>query len=138
MWLFDTNFIIDLINAEPNALNKAKNIEESALKAISAITVQEYLRGLFYLFSENKQLLKKKMFAAEKELAHFEIISVDYEIAKLAAEIDAKLMKKGEQVGVADVLIASTAIKYDLTLVTRNIKDFRRISRVKPLKIEPY
>lgn len=138
MWLFDTTFIIDLINADPSAVKKAKTIEEPALKAISVITVQEYLRGIFYLFSSDKVLLDKKLTAAEKELSYFEVIPVDYTIAKLAAEIDAALMVRGQQIGLSDVLIASTAIKYNFTLVTRNVKDFERVADVKSFKIEPY
>jgi len=138
MWLFDTTFIIDLINEDPHAVEMAEEIEEPTLKAISVITVQEYLRGIFYLFHDDKNLLYRKLSAAEKELLHFEIFSIDYIIAKLAAEIDAELMKKGKQVDMADILIAATAIRYNLTLVTRNIKDFEKIASIKPLKIEKY
>jgi len=138
MWLFDTTFIIDLINADSGAVSKAKEIDEPSLKAISVITVQEYLRGIFYLFSKDKALLDKKLRAAERELSYFEVIPIDYVIAKLAAEIDAELMMKGQQIDLADVLIASTAIKYNFTLVTRNVKDFKRIAKVKFFKIESY
>lgn len=139
MWIFDTTFIIDLINSDPGAINKAKEIDASPfLKAISVITVQEYLRGIYYLFSKDEKLLNEKLRKAEKELSNFEILPVDYSIAKIAAEIDAKLLMSGTPVDTADVLIAATAIKYDLTLVTRNVRDFEKIKKVKGLKIETY
>ncbi|MEQ9715802.1 MAG: PIN domain-containing protein [Candidatus Asgardarchaeia archaeon] len=139
MWIFDTTFIIDLINSDPGAINKAKEIDESpSLKAISVITVQEYLRGIYYLFSKDEKILNEKLRRAEKELSNFEILPIDYSIAKIAAEIDAKLLMNGTPVDTADVLIAATAIKYDLTLVTRNVRDFEKIKKVKELKIETY
>lgn len=139
MYLFDTNYIIDLINEDPGAVGKAKEFDSIAsLKAISVITVQEYFRGIYYLFSEEEKMLDNKLKKAEQDLSPFEILQLDYLIAKIAAEIDAILMKKGTQVNVSDVLIAATALRYNLIIVTRNIKHFEKIQNIKPLKIESY
>ncbi|NVM27247.1 MAG: hypothetical protein HWN65_00285 [Candidatus Helarchaeota archaeon] len=47
MYLFDTTFIIDLTNEDDGAIKKAEFIDYSPqLKALSVITVQEYLRGI--------------------------------------------------------------------------------------------
>jgi len=139
MYLFDTSYIIDLINEDDGAVNIAKKIDSTpTYKAISVITIQEYLRGIYYLFSKDKILLDSKLKEAEKELSYFEVIQVDYSTAKMAAEIDAKLLYKGTPVGTSDVLIAASAIKYNLTLITRNIRDFNKIVNVSNLKIEEY
>ena len=49
--------------------------------------------------------------------------------------MDAGLTETGARLGLNDLYIAATAIKYGLTLVTRNPRDF---GRVPELKVETY
>jgi predicted nucleic acid-binding protein len=134
--IFDTTFLIDLIKGDKGAIQKAKEIDaEGTFKAISVVTVQEYLRGIYYLFSHDKKLLKTKLEKAEAELIRFEILPYKYEIAKTAAEIDAQLALNGQTISFSDTIIAATTLHYNLTLVTRNTEHF---SRVPNLKIETY
>lgn len=136
MWLADTTFIIDLVNADSGAVSKAKEIDQQQVFVnISTITVQEYLRGVYYLFGHDSKLLTKKLTKSESDLVRFHWIAIDYKIAKLAAMIDADLTKKGTKIGYADVLIGSTALFYGLNILTRNLKHFSQISN---LQIEHY
>lgn len=134
--LFDTSFLIDLINGDEGALRKAEEVDAEALfKAISIVTMHEYLRGVYYLYMHDKELLKSKLKRAEAELARFEILPYTYEVAKLAAEIDATLALEGKSISLADVIIGATTLQYKLTLVTRNVEHFKRIPE---LNIETY
>ncbi|MBS7637651.1 PIN domain-containing protein [Candidatus Bathyarchaeota archaeon] len=63
-----------------------------------------------------------------KEISAFEILPVTREIAVKAAEIDADLIKRGEALSLAEILIAATAINHNLILLTRNIEHFKGIS----------
>lgn len=129
MWLFDSSFLIDLMKHDPSAIKKAREVDEKPyIKAISAVTVHEVLRGLFYLGNHEKIRLGESM------LSRFEIIPYTLEIARKSAEIDAELMKMGEVLPFSDTVIAATAILFDLTLVTRD----EHFKRVKELKIEEY
>ncbi|MGQ9726775.1 MAG: PIN domain-containing protein [Candidatus Bathycorpusculaceae bacterium] len=128
MKIFDTTFLIDLIKGDKGAIQKAKEIDEkSAFKAISVVTVHEYLRGIYYIFSHDKNLLRIKLEKAEAELIRFEVLPYTYEIAKRAAEIDAALALNGKSISFSDTVIAATALHYKLTLVTRNIEHFSLI-----------
>ncbi|MGB9740267.1 MAG: PIN domain-containing protein [Candidatus Bathyarchaeales archaeon] len=128
MKIFDTTFLIDLIRGDEGAVQKAKEVDrESIFKSISVVTVHEYLRGIYYLFSHDENLLKVKLEKAEAELIRFEILPYTYEIAKKAAEIDAKLAKNGTSISFSDIIIAATTLHYRLTLVTRNLEHFSRI-----------
>ncbi|MHA2170133.1 MAG: PIN domain-containing protein [Candidatus Kariarchaeaceae archaeon] len=132
MYLADTSFLIDLVQNEPGAVEIAKEIDnQHVLVFISTITVQEYLRGVYYLFADDQPQLERKLFEAESDLAHFNVIEVDYQIAKIAASIDAELTINGEQIGFADVVIAATAITFNLQLITKNTKHFERIRNLK-------
>jgi len=134
--LFDTSFLIDLVNGDEGAVKKAEEVDAEALfKAVSTVTVHEYLRGIYYLYGRNEKLLESKLKRAEAELARFEVLPYTYEIAKAAAEIDANLALKGVSISLADVIIAATALHYKLTLVTRNIEHFKGITG---LNIETY
>jgi len=64
---------------------------------------------------------------AEAEPIRLEILSYTYEIARKAAEIDAKLARDGTSISFSDIIIAATALHYKLTLVTRNLEHFSRI-----------
>lgn len=136
MKLFDTTFLIDLVSGDEGAARKAEEVDAGVIfKAISTITVHEYLRGVYYIYMHNKPLLKSKLTKAEAELARFEILPYTYEIAKTAAEIDATLTREGKTISLSDTILAATALYYKLTLVTRNIEHFKRIP---PLNIEAY
>ncbi len=134
-YLCDTTFLIDLVSGDEGAATKARELDEVAsLVAISVITVHEYLRGIYYLYWDREEL-RDKLREAREDLRRFEIIPFDEEIAEVAAEIDAKLVRSGTPIGYPDVVIAATALSRDLTLVTRNIRHF---SLVQGLRVEPY
>jgi len=52
-------------------------------------------------------------------------LPITYEVAVKAAEIDVFIIKVGEMLSLANILIASSAISYNLTLITRNVKHFQ-------------
>lgn len=97
---------------------------------ISVITVEEYLRGIYYLYWENKPTLGRKLMEAKRDLSAFEILPVTYEIAVKASEIEVDLIKRGEAVSLADLIIAATAMHHNLVLITRNVKHFKRIRKL--------
>lgn len=136
MSLFDTTFLIDLIHGDEGAKELAQRVDErQTLKAISVVTAHEYLRGIYQLFGENHKLLQSKLASAESELRHFEIIPYSYDVAKRSALMESELAKAGIIIGLADTLIASTALHFNLTLVTRDTQHFKRIPKV---KVEKY
>ena len=98
-----------------------------AYRAISVVTVYEYLLGVYFSYWRNEEKLKKMLEKAESELMRFNIIPYDYKIAKKKAEIAAYLKREGRIIGLADVIIAATALVNELKLVTRNIKHFSQI-----------
>ena len=120
MPLFDTNFLIDLTRGDSGAVVMAKRVDDVAdVKSISVVTVQEYLRGVFYHHT-GKKSIKKKLQKALADLAHFEQLEFTASIAREAAVIDANLFKNGTMIPYADVIIAATATHHNIPLVTRD------------------
>ena len=134
--MFDTAFLVDLVNADAGAARLAKKIDEEASPSfISVITLHEYLFGIYFRYEKDKTLLKEKLDSAERDLSRFEPVPLTPEITRLSACMHAELTRSGKLIGINDMYIAATAIRYDLTLVTRNKAHFRRIPK---LNIEIY
>ena len=51
------------------------------------------------------------------------------------AQIRGELRRTGRIISDLDILIAATAINHNLTVVTRNIKDYQRIPHLKLYKV---
>jgi len=52
------------------------------------------------------------------------ILGIDGETARLWGRLTAQASKAGRQVGAADGLIAATALRHGLSVMTRNVSDF--------------
>ena len=127
MTLYDTSFIIDLVNSDERAIELAnKADEEESVVAISSISVHEYLFGIHYRF-HNSANFHEKLKGAIKDLEQFDILPLDHEIAQISAEIHASLVRQGRQIGINDSYIAATALHYGFKLATRNREHFGRI-----------
>jgi len=72
-------------------------------------------------------MLKK----AESKLMGFDIIPYDYKIARKTAEIIAYLKREDKIIGLADVIIAIIALVNELKLITKNLKHFPQIPKLK-------
>ncbi|MDP3724059.1 MAG: type II toxin-antitoxin system VapC family toxin, partial [bacterium] len=65
--------------------------------------------------------------------ANINLLPVDNAIVKKFVPLKLFLEKKGQKISDFDLLIASTALVYDLTLATRNKRHFSRIPRLQLL-----
>lgn len=123
-YLADTNILVDYIRGkrmiEPNILEKGIGI--------SIITYGELLYG-----AEKSVNREKSMMIIEDCIETFsiQIVDLDEDIMSEYAELKAKLEVLGMKLHEFDLLIAATAKKYQLTLLTRNTKHFGRIKDLK-------
>jgi tRNA(fMet)-specific endonuclease VapC len=88
---------------------------------ISVVTVFEIVRGRH----QANQLDRAQKFLEWTKLA--DVLAFDAECARIAGEIGGSLLRSGLPVGVADVLIAATAIAHGLTLATANVDHYQRM-----------
>ena len=61
------------------------------------------------------------------EIANVEVLPIDNSIGELAGRICGDLERIGQPIGLADSIIAATAIHQDLVLVTGNLSHYQRI-----------
>ena len=119
-YLLDTNVVIGLLNDASSKLARRARREKPSEVAISAIVVHELFYGAFKSArsTENVALIDALQFA---------VIEFDREDARQAGEIRALLASSGRPIGPYDVLIAGQARARNLTLVTNNKDEFRRV-----------
>ncbi|MEH2459553.1 MAG: type II toxin-antitoxin system VapC family toxin [Nostoc sp.] len=117
-FLCDTNIISELVRLQPNSgvLKWAALVPTIVL---SAITVEEIFYGL--TFKPNSRI--KIWFESFLE-NNCEVLPITIEIAKRSGELRGQLRLSGKTHTQADMMIAATAQIHQLTLVTRNIRDF--------------
>jgi len=118
-FLFDTNILSELARPHPNP-SVLSFTSEISLIAISAITIDEVAYGL-----TAKPNMRLKAWFDRFVINHCFVLPVTEAIAKQAGEMRGKLQIEGKPRSQADMLIAATAKVHQLTLVTRNIKDFQ-------------
>jgi tRNA(fMet)-specific endonuclease VapC len=90
--------------------------------AISVVTYGEVTEGV--LFSRNRAVDQQLW---RDFLAGFDIIDVTMEIAEVWADVRGSLRKQGNIVPDNDLLIASTALRFGMTVVTGNERHFGRV-----------
>jgi len=110
--LVDTTVVIDLLRGAQPAVDWADSIERRLVA--SEVTRVEVLRGL----------RSHERGAAERLFAAFRWEGVDESISRRAGELGRRWRRSHRAIGLADLLIASTAIEFDAELATSNVRHY--------------
>jgi predicted nucleic acid-binding protein len=131
-FLADTNVLSELVRKrpDPGVLRWAKGVRRVA---ISAITVEEVYFGL--LWKPNPRV---QGWFEEFLETHCEILPATAEIAKRSGQLRGQLQARGQTRTSWDMLIAATALEHQMTLVTRNVRDFEAcgVPLLNPFEVE--
>ena len=91
---------------------------------ISVLSVGEIGKGITLLKeSKNKRALQSWLDTLERDYAD-RLLPIDRETSRIWGELTAKAQKSGRIVPASDGLIAATAHRYGLRVMTRNVADF--------------
>lgn len=91
---------------------------------LSVITVGEITRGIGKLAAGPKRQTLQTWLEALTSAAGGRILPIDVETAVIWGEITVKSERAGQPLPTSDGLIAATAIRHGLHLMTRNVRDF--------------
>jgi predicted nucleic acid-binding protein len=120
--MLDTDILSEFLRGNQNVLGRvAAYLEEYATINFSVISYYEILNGLLYKDA------KKQLSQFEKFVELSNVIALTMPMARAAAEIQADLRKRGEEIGHTDTLIAGIALTSSLQLVTNNTAHFQRV-----------
>ena len=122
MYLIDTNICIYLIMNRNESVRKRIEEEKPYQVAVSAVSAAELAYGAAKSrhIEQNRRVLRNFLSA-------FEIVPFDDRDAEQFGIIRALLEKQGQPIGVYDLEIASQGLARNMTVVTNNEKEFRRV-----------
>jgi len=122
--LIDTNVIIDYEREEFDITPfiRDRTDEEFFLSVISA---SELLHGVHR--ARDSGVRVRRLAFVETVLSAFPVIPIDLPAARMHAELWSRLEEQGRMIGLHDSWIAATCLAFDLTLVTRNKREFDRV-----------
>lgn len=122
-YLADTNVLSEPTKSRPNAaVIQWLRHHESEL-VVSSIILGELQYGILLLPVGRKRTRLLKWFA--EGVKRFPALDFDTATADVWARLLARLKQKGQAMPIKDSLIAASAKKHSLTVVTRNVSDFQ-------------
>ena len=124
-YLVDSDWVVDYLKGRSGAVSLLDGLFRDGI-AISIITFGEVYEGVYYGSDpEHNEAVFGRF------LRGVRVLGINRPIARKFAIIRGALRAAGRVVPQPDLLIAATAIYHDLTLVTRNLKDFQRVPDLK-------
>jgi len=123
--LLDTCVVSEIQRPKGNAAVRQR-VEDTLSKDLflSVLTVGELVKGISVLDAgQRKDGLDRWLLSLEQEYTD-RILPVDVETARIWGELTAAAQKRGKTISVPDGLIAATAIRHGLHVMTRNVSDF--------------
>ena len=121
-YMLDTDVCITLIRQQPARLLGKVTSAQPGEVGLSSITVAELYFGV-----EHSQQRERNEAALVQFLFPFDISDFDSRAALAYGHIRAELEAKGTPIGALDTLIAAHALSLKVTLVTHNLREFKRV-----------
>ena len=124
-YLLDTNICVAMIRQRPpQIIHRLISLKPGEV-GISSITLAELEYGV-----EKSTFREQNARALEQFLLPLEILPFDDNAALMYGKIRADLERTGQSIGAMDELIAAHAVSILATLVTDNLREFKRIERL--------
>ena len=120
-FLIDTDWIIDHFNGVESVTRRLLELRDRGL-AVSVISVAELWEGVF---SSRDPARSQQML--EEFLSGVVILGIDPETCRRFGQVRGTLRRRGQMIADFDLLIASSALQNQLTLLTNNRKHFEGI-----------
>lgn len=121
-WLLDTNACIRYLNGQaPRLMQRLESIDPTEVAVCSIVKAE-----LFFGARRSRDPIRTLALQHEF-LDRFSSFAFDDACAETYGRIRAELQANGTPIGPNDLLIASIAIVYGLTLVSHNLEEFSRV-----------
>ena len=121
-WLVDANVISEPTRPDPDPRVVRWLRDHEPELAVDPIIVGEVRFGILLLPRGRKRKRLEQWF--DEGVGRLVCLPFDANTSRIWAEILARLRSRGRAMPIKDSLIAATALVHDLTVVTRNRRDF--------------
>lgn len=122
MWLLDTNAWIAYLNPRPSPIKK--RIAETPIEQLYICDVVK--SELYYGAYKSARVAENKA-NIEQIFGIIANLTLDQACADHIGRVRGVLAQQGAPIGPYDVMIAAIALRYDVTLVTHNTREFARV-----------
>lgn len=126
MYLLDTNICIYFMKNQNPLLSQKILLHKPPELFLSTITVFELEYGV-----EKSNWVKQNGEKLAMFLAPFNILPFTMDDAIIAGKLRAYLQKQGTPIGPYDIQIAAQALSKNYTLISHNVKEFKRVPNLK-------
>lgn len=127
-YLLDTCIISECVKKKPDDnVSRWFNKQQQSQLFLSVISIAEIKKGIYkikYTQPERALILQNWLNTVESEFSQ-RILPISGDVLEYWAQLSARTESQGNKLAMMDSLIAATACCYDLTIVTRNIDDFK-------------
>jgi toxin FitB len=125
-FLLDTNVVSELRKVKPHGAVLAwVSAQPAHALYLSAMTIAEIQRGIELTRTQDTARAEAlEQWLVFELLPNAQVLPMDAEVARAWA----KLMHKRSDTLTEDALIAATALTHQLTVVTRNVRDFSALN----------
>ncbi len=121
MYLLDTDTLIYALKGEAAVVRQLK-IHQNDILRVSVISLMELYDGAY------KSERMASNLAKVRRIEHaFDILAVDFSTAETFGMMKSELELQGTPLDDFDLVIAASALAFNLTLVTNNERHFRRV-----------
>jgi len=101
-----------------------RNVGLECARRAGALSVSVLTVGELLAWTYRKQMPARKVDAIREFLKFVEIIDVDFDVAETFGQLRGQMTDIGQPRPVIDLFIASTAMTYQLELITHNTRDY--------------
>lgn len=121
MYLLDTDWIIQALANRQPAMRTLERLANSRTY-VSYISIGEVYERAFAFPNPQAHLIEFRFF-----LSNYQSLTLNDSIMERFAEFRSHLRRRGLLISDLDLLIAATAVHYDLTVLTFNRRHFERV-----------
>jgi tRNA(fMet)-specific endonuclease VapC len=119
-YLLDTDICSAYLQGQPDVFNRF--LQHSGGLYVSIVSLAEVYSWV-YVVDDPRSREEGLM----TMLSDVSVLGVDDDVARTCGQVRAKLQRRGIRVPTVDLLIASTALLHDFTMVTHNQRHFRLV-----------
>ena len=128
MRLIDTSILIDFFRGVP----RAKDLMCDDEPVISMVSVHEIFTGFKYINNNLENKFFRDLFD------YVELLEFNLPAAEESSSLAAVLRKKGVSINAMDLMIAGTAVAYNVTEIASKDNHFHEIEKISNIKILSY
>lgn len=125
----DTSVLIAFLKGREPAAAAVVQAVQTRVCYVTAITVYELLFGL---------VRAQKSIGEEDLLDALMVVPLDEAAARRAAILHDQLLRRNEEIGIKDILIAATCLTHSLPILTLNVRHFTRVPELDVLSPEEF